>query len=177
MTDSVQLRINRQWTSETDRSGRKVRRRRKTRKTPKILGLCLAVSEITMSSRDTNTRMPSITFQPLLRYEWRPSTKPFATTCTKQYRAHLYTCNSIASSHNYKYCSLLNSFRLHRMHEMQTIVTDVRGVCPSVCQSVCHECTEWPRKAKRTRDSASLCGVIRCSLCHTTLATCLSMQR
>jgi len=28
--------------------------------------------------------------------------------------------------------------RLHRMHEMQTIVTDVRGVC----QSVCHECTE-----------------------------------
>jgi len=23
-------------------------------------------------------------------------------------------------------------FRLHRMHEMQTIVTDVRGVCPSV---------------------------------------------
>jgi len=36
--------------------------------------------------------------------------------------------------------------RLHRMHEMQTIVTDVRGVClslcPSVCLSVCHECTE-----------------------------------
>jgi len=24
------------------------------------------------------------------------------------------------------------------MHEMQTIVTDLRGVCPSVCQSVCH---------------------------------------
>jgi len=24
-------------------------------------------------------------------------------------------------------------FRLHRMHEMQTIVTDVSGVCPSVC--------------------------------------------
>jgi len=28
--------------------------------------------------------------------------------------------------------------KLHRMHEMQTIVTDVRGVCLSVC----HECTE-----------------------------------
>jgi len=26
--------------------------------------------------------------------------------------------------------------RLHRMHEMQTIVTDVRGVCLSVCPSV-----------------------------------------
>jgi len=26
-------------------------------------------------------------------------------------------------------------FRLRRMHEMQTIVTDVRGVCPSVCLS------------------------------------------
>jgi len=24
------------------------------------------------------------------------------------------------------------------MHEMQTILTDVRGVCLSVCQSVCH---------------------------------------
>jgi len=24
------------------------------------------------------------------------------------------------------------------MHEMQTIVTDVRGVCPQVCQHVCH---------------------------------------
>jgi len=26
-------------------------------------------------------------------------------------------------------------FRLRRMHEVQTIVTDVRGVCPSVCLS------------------------------------------
>jgi len=26
-------------------------------------------------------------------------------------------------------------FRLHQMHEMQTIVTDVRGVCLSVCPS------------------------------------------
>jgi len=27
-------------------------------------------------------------------------------------------------------------FRLHRMQEMQTIVTDVRGACPPVSQSV-----------------------------------------
>jgi len=26
-------------------------------------------------------------------------------------------------------------FRLHRMHEIQTIVTDVRGVCQSVCHA------------------------------------------
>jgi len=26
-----------------------------------------------------------------------------------------------------------SGFRLHRMHEMQTIVTDDRGVCQSVC--------------------------------------------
>jgi len=31
------------------------------------------------------------------------------------------------------FCWLL--FRLHRMHEMQTIVTDVRSVCLSVCLS------------------------------------------
>jgi len=29
----------------------------------------------------------------------------------------------------------LFSFRLHRMHEMQTIVTDVHGVCLSVCHA------------------------------------------
>jgi len=28
-----------------------------------------------------------------------------------------------------------NGFRLYRMHEMQTVVTDVRGVCLSVCLS------------------------------------------
>jgi len=32
-------------------------------------------------------------------------------------------------------CSIV---RLCRTHEMQTIVIDVRSVCPSVCQSVCH---------------------------------------
>jgi len=71
--------------TETDRSGRKVRSRRKTRSTPKIFGLCLAVSEMTMSSNEMNTRPPSITFQPLLRYEWRPSTKPFAITCSEHH--------------------------------------------------------------------------------------------
>jgi len=40
-----------------------------------------------------------------------------------------------------------------------------------VRQSVCHECTEWPPAAMRTWDSASLCRVIRWSLCQTTLAT------
>jgi len=29
-------------------------------------------------------------------------------------------------------------FRLRRMHELQTIVTDVCSVCLSVCPSVCH---------------------------------------
>jgi len=29
-------------------------------------------------------------------------------------------------------------FKLHRMHEMQPNLTDVRGVCLSVCLSVCH---------------------------------------
>jgi len=32
--------------------------------------------------------------------------------------------------------------KLHRMHEMQTTVTDVRGVFLSVYLSVSHECTE-----------------------------------
>jgi len=41
------------------------------------------------------------------------------------------------------------------MHEMQTVVTDVRGVSPSVCLSIC-----------LSR------GVIRCSLCQITLALC-----
>jgi len=43
-------------------------------------------------------------------------------------------------------------FRLHRMHEMLTIVTDVRGVCLSVCLSV-----TWLKSA-----------VIRCNLCQIT---------
>jgi len=50
------------------------------------------------------------------------------------------------------------------MHEMQTIVTDVHGVCQSVCPS---------------RGSARLhCAwVIRCSLCQITLASCCHCLR
>jgi len=53
--------------------------------------------------------------------------------------------------------------RLHRMHDMQTIVTDVRGVCQSVCPSVC-----------RSRGLTRLycAGIIRCSLCQITFAFC-----
>jgi len=51
--------------------------------------------------------------------------------------------------------------RLHRMHEMQTIITDDRGVC----QSVCHA-------AQLSSDACSVHGVIRCSLCQITLASC-----
>jgi len=68
---------------------------------------------------------------------------------------------------HYQSVAIISVFRLHRMHEMQTFVTDVRGVCPLVCLS---ECTEWPHTVKPTWDSASLCGVIRCSLCQITLA-------
>jgi len=49
----------------------------------------------------------------------------------------------------------LQLFRLHRMHEMQTIVTDVHSVSLSVT---------W-------LNSASLCRVIRCSFCQITLAS------
>jgi len=74
-----------------------------------------------------------------------------------------------------KYCCLDFGtpliFRLHQLHEMQTIVTDVR----CVCQSVCHECTKWPHTVKLTWDSASLFGVIWCSLCQITLASCYSI--
>jgi len=38
------------------------------------------------------------------------------------------------------YCCCI--FRLHRMHEMQTIVTDVSNVCLSVCLSVCRKFTK-----------------------------------
>jgi len=43
--------------------------------------------------------------------------------------------------------------------------------CLPVSLSFCHDCTEWPR-----RDSASLCGVIQCSICQTTLASCLNLK-
>jgi len=46
--------------------------------------------------------------------------------------------------------------KLHRMHEMETTVTNVRGVCPLVCLS--HSST-W----------LHCVGVIQCSHCQITL--------
>jgi len=46
------------------------------------------------------------------------------------------------------------------MHDMQTVVTDVCGVCLSVSLYV------------TPLNSALLCGVIRCSLCQIILASC-----
>jgi len=42
-------------------------------------------------------------------------------------------------------------FKLHRMHEMQTIVTDVRGVCPSVCLSRGSTRLHCAKTAKRVK--------------------------
>jgi len=50
------------------------------------------------------------------------------------------------------------------MHEMQTIVTDVRSVCLSVCQA-----------AQLTRLHRA--GVIRCSIYQITLASLFKCQR
>jgi len=51
-------------------------------------------------------------------------------------------------------------FRLHRMHEIQAIVSDVRGVCLSVCH------------AAELGGACSVCRVVRCSRCQITLAFC-----
>jgi len=62
-------------------------------------------------------------------------------------------------------------FRLHRMHEMLCILTDVRGVCLSVCLSVTR------LKSAAVRAVYAICrmrGVIRYSLCQMPLASCLS---
>jgi len=53
-------------------------------------------------------------------------------------------------------------------HEMQSIVTDVRGVCPSVSLSVCQSVSH----AAEFGGACSVFGVIRCSLCQITLAFC-----
>jgi len=70
--------------------------------------------------------------------------------------------------------------RLRPVHEMQTIHTSLHSVCLSVFLygglSVCHECTEWPHTVKPAWDLASLCGVIWCSLCQITLASCLPVS-
>jgi len=66
----------------------------------------------------------------------------------------------------YPPCNVLDSLysdcisRLHRMHEILTILTDVHSVCLSVCLS-------------HTYAMCRVYGVIWCSLCQITLATCL----
>jgi len=55
------------------------------------------------------------------------------------------------------------------MHEMPTVLTDVRGVCLSVRLSV----TRLKSAAARAVYAACrVRGVIRCSLCQITSATC-----
>jgi len=55
------------------------------------------------------------------------------------------------------------------MHEMLTILTDVRGVCLSVCLSV----TRFESAAARAvYASCRVLGVIRCSLRQMPLASC-----
>jgi len=49
---------------------------------------------------------------------------------------------------------------------MQAVVTCVRGVCMSVSESVCLSRSGGACSVRRVR------GVIRCSLCQITLATC-----
>jgi len=58
------------------------------------------------------------------------------------------------------------------MHEMQTVLTDVRGVCLSVCPSVM-----WLESAvaRAVYTACHVYGVIRCSLCQITLTTCLHL--
>jgi len=63
---------------------------------------------------------------------------------------------------------VLHSSRLHWMHEMQTIVTDVHRVCLSVCLFVSLSCGS-------TRLHCA--GVIWCSLCQITLASCYQLHR
>jgi len=55
------------------------------------------------------------------------------------------------------------------MHEMQTIVTDVRGVCLSVSLFVCLSVTN----ALNDPGSASLCRVIGGGTCNVHLAPCV----
>jgi len=61
--------------------------------------------------------------------------------------------------------TLQRYFRLHRMHEMQTIVTDVRGVCLlvylSVCPSICLSVTRLNSASLRKNgwtDQDPICG-------------------
>jgi len=65
---------------ETYRSGRSVRSSRNTRRIPKMRVLDAAVMETTMSMSEMSTRKPSITFQPLRKYELSSSKRPPAST-------------------------------------------------------------------------------------------------
>jgi len=50
--------------------------------------------------------------------------------------------------------------RMHVMHEMQPIATDMRGVCPSVCQFVCLSCSlTGPHNAETAEQIKMLFGV------------------
>jgi len=55
-------------------------------------------------------------------------------------------------------------FRLHRMHEMQCILIDDRGVCQSVCLS-----------RGNSAAYAACAWFIWCSLCRITVACCFSL--
>jgi len=73
--------------------------------------------------------------------------------------SHVFFFDVFFDTESTKHC-----FRLHRMREMQTIVTDDRCVCLSVCLS-------------RGSTPLHCAGFIRCSLCQITLASCLLSGR
>jgi len=75
------------------------------------------------------------------------------------------TCHKSRTSTNLSLHLVI--FRLHRMHETQTILSDVRGVCQSVRLSV----TRLKSAAARAV-YAACSGVIRCGLRQITLTTC-----
>jgi len=60
--------------------------------------------------------------------------------------------------------------RLHRMHEILTILTNVLGVSLSVCLSVYQNSLNQRRHLQYT--PRTVCAVIQCSLCKITLTTC-----
>ena len=63
-------------------SGLRARSSRKTRRMPKIRGLVDAVSEMTRSTSEMNTKVPSMTFQPLRRQACSENAIPLAITCS-----------------------------------------------------------------------------------------------
>jgi len=62
-------------------SGFRARSSRKTRRMPKMRGLVEAVSEMTRSTREMTTSVPSMMFQPLRRYVCSVNAIPLAITC------------------------------------------------------------------------------------------------